>query len=76
MAVSRTRWPPPPGTVEEEHRTLRGQLAPIFYTRAGEPMEVPLRFEEVIRKVTGAVCCIGCNHTHVGVPPQVQEVTL
>jgi hypothetical protein len=60
----------------EEHRTLRGQLAPIFYTRAGEPMEVPLRFEEVIRKVTGAVCCIGCNHTHVGVPPQVQEVTL
>jgi hypothetical protein len=60
----------------EEHRTLRGQLAPIFYTRSGEPMEFPRRFEEAIRKITSAVCCIGCKHTHVGVPPQADEVSL
>ena len=60
----------------EEHRTLRGQLAPIFYTRSGEPMELPRRFEEAIRKITSAVCCIGCKHTHVGVPPQADEVAL
>jgi hypothetical protein len=60
----------------EEHRALRGQLAPIFYTRAGEPMEVPQRFEEAIRKITAAVCCIGCKHTHVGVPPNVHGVTI
>jgi hypothetical protein len=60
----------------EEHRTLRGQLAPIFYTRSGEPMELPRRFEEAIRKITSAVCCIGCKHTHVGVPPQSDEVSL
>ena len=60
----------------EEHRTLRGQLAPVFYTRSGEPMEFPRRFEEAIRKITSAVCCIGCKHTHVGVPPQADEVSL
>jgi hypothetical protein len=60
----------------EEHRTLRGQLAPVFYTRSGEPMELPRRFEEAIRKITSAVCCIGCKHTHVGVPPQTNEVSL
>lgn len=60
----------------DEHRALRGQLVPIFYTRAGEPMQVSRRFEEAIRKITAAVCCIGCKHTHVGVPPQAQEVTL
>lgn len=60
----------------EEHRTLRGQLAPVFYTRSGEPMELPRRFEEAIRKITSAVCCIGCKHTHVGVPPQADEVAL
>jgi len=58
----------------EEHRTLRGQLAPIFYTRSGEPMELPRRFEEAIRKITSAVCCIGCKHTHVGVPQQADKV--
>jgi hypothetical protein len=56
----------------EEHRALRGQLAPIFYTRAGEPVELPQRFEEAIRKITAAVCCIGCKHVHVGVSPEVQ----
>jgi hypothetical protein len=60
----------------EEHRTLRGQLAPVFYTRSGEPMELPRRFEEAIRKITSAVCCVGCKHTHVGVPPQADEVAL
>jgi hypothetical protein len=60
----------------EEHRTLRGQLAPVFYTRSGEPMELPRRFEEAIRKITSAVCCIGCKHAHVGVPPQTDEVAL
>jgi hypothetical protein len=57
----------------EEHRTLRGQLAPIFYTRAGEAMEMPQRFEEAVRKITAAVCCIGCKHTHIGIPPKTAD---
>jgi hypothetical protein len=52
----------------EEHRALRGELAPIFYSRAGEAMGLPQGFEDAIKKITGAVCCIGCRHTHVGGP--------
>jgi len=54
---------------KEEHRALRGKLTPIFYDRAGEVLHPPQRFEEAIRKVTSAVCCVGCKHSHVGVPP-------
>jgi hypothetical protein len=53
----------------QEHGPLRGEVVPTFYDRAGEPMEISQRFEEAIRKITAAVCCIGCRHTHVGVPP-------
>ena len=51
----------------EEHKESRGELTPIFYNRAGEAMGLPQRFEDAIKKITGAVCCIGCRHTHVGV---------
>jgi hypothetical protein len=56
---------------KEEHRALRGKLTPAFYNRAGEVLQLPQRFEEAIGKVTSAVCCVGCKHTHVGVPPVV-----
>jgi hypothetical protein len=51
-----------------EHRALQGKLTPIFYDRAGELLPLPQRFEEAIGKITAAVCCLGCKHTHVGVP--------
>jgi hypothetical protein len=54
---------------KEEHRALRGKLTPIFYDRAGEVLHPPQRFEEAIRKVTSAVCCVGCKHSHGGVAP-------
>jgi hypothetical protein len=54
---------------KEEHRAFRGKLTPIFYNRAGEVLHLPQRFEEAIRKVTSAVCCVGCKHSHFGVPP-------
>lgn len=54
---------------KEENRGLRGKLAPIFYSRAGEVLPLPPLFEEAIRKTTAAACCVGCKHTHVGVPP-------
>ena len=54
---------------KEEHRALRGKLTPVFYNRAGEVLHLPQRFEEAIRKMTAAVCCVGCRHSHVGTPP-------
>ena len=54
---------------KEKHRDLRGKVAPIFYDRAGEMNCPPCQFEAAIRKLTEAVCCVGCRHAHVGVPP-------
>ncbi len=56
----------------EEHRALRGKLSPTFYNRAGEVLPLPQQFEEAIRKITAAVCCIGCKHAHVGMPPVIK----
>ena len=54
---------------KEEHKAVCGELAPTFYSRAGEMIQVPDHFETAIRRITGAVCCIGCRHTHLGVAP-------
>ncbi len=54
---------------KDEHRVLQGKLTPIFYNRAGEVLLLPQRFEDAIRKVTAAVCCVGCRQSHAGVPP-------
>jgi hypothetical protein len=60
---------------KDEHKGLRGQLAPSFYDRAGELLGLPTRFEEAIRKMTAFVCCVGCRHTHVGVPPVAEGIS-
>ena len=52
-----------------ENRGLCGLLVPAFYKRAGEEATLPACFEQAIRKITEAVCCIGCRHTHVGIAP-------
>ncbi len=57
----------------EKYKGVRGDLSPTFYNRAGEMIDLPQPFEAAIRKMTGAVCCIGCRHTHLGVPPIPKE---
>ncbi len=54
---------------KEKHQDLRGKVSPIFYDRAGEVIQLPAHLEDAVRKLTVAVCCIGCRHTHLGVPP-------
>lgn len=61
---------------KEEHKAICGELAPTFYSRGGEAISPPEQFETAIRTITGAVCCIGCRHTHVGVSPHVQRLDL
>jgi hypothetical protein len=56
----------------KEYRALQGKVTPIFYDRAGEVLPLPQRFEEAIRKITVAVSCVGCKHTHVGIPPVIK----
>ncbi len=47
---------------------------PIFYSRGGEPMEIPAAFQAAVEAVTRGVGCLGCCHCHHLVPP-VADVT-
>jgi hypothetical protein len=53
---------------KKENASLRGSVSPIFYSPSGEARNVPEKFDQVIRKITGAVACLGCKHTHIAVP--------
>jgi hypothetical protein len=56
-----------------ENKVLRGTIAPLFYTAAGELLSVPERFDDAIRKITGTVACLGCKHTHIAVAPSANK---
>lgn len=54
---------------KQEHRVLRGTIAPVFYSRAGEMVTPPEPFERAIKEITACVCCVGCKHSHLGNAP-------
>jgi hypothetical protein len=56
-----------------ENKPLRGTVVPLFCTAAGEVLNLPNRFEKAIRKITGAVACLGCKHTHIAVAPAANK---
>jgi hypothetical protein len=51
------------------NKILRGTVAPAFYTAAGEVLNLPERFDVALRKITGAIVCLGCKHAHIAVAP-------
>lgn len=54
---------------KQQRRAFVGNVVPVFYSRAGEALKLPESFERAIKSITACVCCIGCKHSHVGVPP-------
>jgi hypothetical protein len=50
-----------------------GTVLPTFYSRAGEEVEIPKRFRQSVRAITGAVHCDGCFHCHYVRTPQKKE---
>ena len=47
-----------------KNREIAGSVVPDFYSRGGERLQVPARFEAVTRAITKAVACCGCSHCH------------
>ena len=45
-----------------------GSVVPVFYSRGGERLEVPAKFQAVTRAITRAVTCCGCAHSHYLAP--------
>lgn len=46
---------------------------PVFFTRAGEPLDVPERFVRLVASLTAAARCIGCSHRHYLIASAVDE---
>jgi hypothetical protein len=42
-----------------------GTVCPVFYTRAGERMVLSNDFQDAATRITSAVCCLGCRHSHL-----------
>ena len=42
-----------------------GTVSPIFYNRAGESLALPCTFQDAVARITAAVCCVGCRHSHL-----------
>jgi hypothetical protein len=57
----------------EKDRAVAGQIAPEFFTRAGEPRQLPGQFVEAVRAMTVAVNCRACTHPHLLVEPRPQH---
>ena len=53
----------------KKDRSVAGQIAPEFFTRAGEPRQLPAQFVDGIHAVTAAVSCRQCSHSHFLVEP-------
>ncbi len=53
---------------KQPQRAVPRDVAPVFYSRAGEILNLPEAFERAIKNITACVCCIGCKHPHSGVP--------
>ena len=51
--------------------TFNGAVSPVFYNRAGESLTPPTAFQDAVARMTGAVCCLSCRHSHLLGPVMV-----
>jgi hypothetical protein len=54
----------------EKDRSVAGNIAPEFFTTAGEPRQLPAQFVEAVNAITRAVNCQLCSHSHFLVEPR------
>ena len=49
-----------------------GMVLPLFLSRSGEPIVLPPKFEESALRMTTAVSCVGCRHSHLLQPKTIK----
>jgi hypothetical protein len=48
----------------KRERSAAGSVGPQFWSKAGEPLEIPSIFLPAVLAATHGACCIGCSHSH------------
>lgn len=51
--------------------TFRGSVCPVFYSRSGEAVTLPVEFQAAAARLTSAVACVGCRHCHLLEPKTI-----
>jgi hypothetical protein len=51
-----------------------GTVHPLFLSRSGEPASLPASFEDAVVRITTAVSCVGCRHSHLLEPGAVKNL--
>lgn len=51
-----------------------GTVRPLFLSRSGESASLPASFEDAVVRITAAVSCVGCRHSHLLQPGAVQNI--
>ena len=51
-----------------------GAVRPLFLSRSGEASGLPASFEDGVARLTAAVSCVGCRHSHVLQPDAVKSL--
>jgi len=49
---------------------INSSRLPVFYSRGGEPREIPEAFRAVVEAVTRGTVCVGCTHGHYLAAPK------
>ena len=57
----------------DKDRSVAGQIAPEFFTRAGEPRQLPAQFVEPVHAIVVGVNCKNCSHAHLLVAPTLRR---
>ena len=57
--------------LSEENRSLRGTIAPTFFSEAGEVREIPVSFDEAIKDITAVLNFGVSKRAHIAPPPRV-----
>lgn len=57
-----------------EDSGLCGIVRPPFLSRSGEPVNLPASFEDAVVRITAAVSCVGCRHSHLLQPGAVRNL--
>ena len=52
----------------DRDKALAGKIAPEFFTRAGEPRQIPAQYVEAVQCVVRGANCQQCSHCHLLVP--------
>jgi len=59
-----------------DEKTMAGQIVPEFFNKAGEHIEIPAEFTNVLRAAVRGATCVGCTHQHYLTAPKVKAAAI